>query len=231
MDECNFSDVSVLYVPIRDPYRRFVSGFVEFVSRAKRAGNDGRGDINLEANLYDLVSKIVHNRNLGIEVRLVEFLSLMKIEGFFDPHIFPQSYFVSRARRDKGFKVHLVDASNKDDMEFLVSRFGGEVKDATHSIYSIKSKSEFSFLQLFQSVLQRVAEGRFADTHLFSGKSGIYQEYGNIFSRKRSLGLFYSDVSRAVKSNGDVINLINELYAADFLLWKETKNSAQISFR
>lgn len=211
-------EVDKLYIPVREPFQRFISGFVEFISRAKRQGDKGRGNIALIPSEYDVIKDILCNQN-RLDQRIQNFLEFTKEHGFIDPHIFPQTYFTTKAK-SAGPRVEYLDASQNDQLAKMLNVFGSGTQH--HSKYSIKDKSKIDFKYLYHGVNTRIKQGPIAQTQLFAGTNGLYKEYGSRFGKKRALSLFYRDVQTNVLGSSLIKSQLIELYKKDFSLWEQS---------
>lgn len=206
-----------LFVPIRDPSKRFVSGFVEFISRTKLQDDPGRGNISLNAEDYLRLTNAILN-NDDITITILNFLKLSREYGFLDPHVYPQSYFL-KPLKAVDVQLEFLDANCSITLQHMIDRFGPK-NTSPGDRYSINTKSKINLQYVSNGLLSRYTAGPIARTHLFSGKNGIYREYGFFLNKRTALKRFYNVVKLAVDESTKIQKELQILYECDYYTWK-----------
>ena len=214
-----------LFIPVRDPSLRFVSGFVEFISRTKLQDDPGRGNIFLKAEDYAKLSNAILN-NDDITITILNFLKLTKEYGFLDPHVYPQSYFL-KPFKALDIQIEFLDANSSIYLQNMINRFGPK-NTSPRDRYSIHNKSKINLQYIFNGVVSRCIAGPIARTHLFSGENGIYREYGSFLNKKTALRRYYNAVKLAVEESSKIREELGILYEDDYDIWN-TKVLSKLS--
>ena len=170
--------MSYVWVPVRPVGSRFIAGAVEFFCRAKNSRDEGKGSIALDPEIFQSL-KLQNCAKLTISEIVDRFISAIENIGFFDPHIYPQSYFLRKLKSHYSGETCIFDFTNQSSMTTFLDNFNITQKNhmnkrsnpARLSINDIVSNRRFRFEKNSKS-------------HLFWGQNGISKRYGGFIWAK-----------------------------------------------